>query len=269
MAYKGVRVRYILAGTAVVSAAVGSAVTYVATSKTLEKKYADISETEIEQVKDKYKRLYMEDEYSDPKKMAEKYTDKEIEIETAVGVIDPEEIKKAAKAALVDYTQFSRVTTVTEEEAEVLDEITDQDHPPAADQTASIFDNPPEWNQVIEESKRAVNPLQPHVISQTEYFGHETGYEQVRVTYFTEDNTLADEKNQPIPEHEIIGDDNLQRFGHGSRDPHIVHVRNHEAEMEFEIVKVEGSFAEMVYGFPPEAGELKHSIRKFRPGRDE
>lgn len=281
MAYKGIRVRYILAGASVASAAAGAGVSYVLTERALRKKYHDKAEAEIAEMREHYKQVFMEDEYSSPILMAEKYKDSEVDIvveedgtlmtktviESTPGIDNEvlDRLQAHASRAMTNYGDFSKIS----EDEDIVPE-----GEPAGDQdqVSNIFMNPPNWDQEVEESKRAVNPLAPYVISQEEFFQNEPGFEQMRLTYFTDDDVLSDEKDQPIESLDAIGEENLQRFGHGSRDDNIVHVRNENMEADFEIVRTEGSFAEMVYGFKPTSNELKHSrqrVGKFREDRAE
>jgi hypothetical protein len=67
----------------------------------------------------------------------------------------------------------------------------------------------------------------------------------------------------PIPDvNATVGDGNLDRFGHRSKDPRVVYIRNEKLGIEYEVCKSDGSYAEEVGGF------IKHDnrpkIRKFR-----
>lgn len=278
MAYKGVRVRYILAGTALVSAAAGAGVSYLVTDRIVKRKYEEIAAAEIATMKDHYEQVWMEGDYSSPIKLAAKIEDDPEDGDVVEEPLEPElkephedpelqaafeRLKAHSEEKMVDYGAVTRVEEDIEPEGE-----------PAADQTGttkSIWEYPG-WDQQAEESMRSKNPLAPYVISQDEYFENTPGFEQTTLTYHAKDDTLADEKSQPIEDHTAVGDDNLNRFGHGSRDPKIVHVRNESLSLDFEIVRSEGSFAEDVFGFTPTDGEIKHGQRrvgKFREARAE
>jgi hypothetical protein len=67
---------------------------------------------------------------------------------------------------------------------------------------------------------------------------------------------------------EIVGQ-NL-RFGHGSKDPNVVYIRNPRLEMEMEILRDPSSYEKEVLGETIEkraqTADLKHSHqRRFRP----
>jgi len=94
------------------------------------------------------------------------------------------------------------------------------------------------------------SPDQPYVISHDEFLEANPEYTQVTVVYYAGDNTLADEREQPVEDlNYTVGANNLLRFGHGSRDSNVVYVRNEKLEMDFEIQRSLGSFATEVMGY--------------------
>jgi hypothetical protein len=113
------------------------------------------------------------------------------------------------------------------------------------------------WDADAEEAKR--DPSMPYVISYDEFFENQVEYEQTQLTYFAEDGVLADTTDKPVDE-SLVNPDNLEKFGHGSRDPNIVYVRNEARELDFEISYAEGKYADQVMGF------IQHDDgpRKFR-----
>lgn len=108
----------------------------------------------------------------------------------------------------------------------------------------------------------------PYVISISEFQNDEEDYEKITVRYFEEDDTLvAEMRTDPMPI-ESVGSANLLRFGDGSQDENIVYVRNEVLEMDFEVIKDEGSYVEQVLGRPEWTGEdtrnRKPRIKKMR-----
>lgn len=110
------------------------------------------------------------------------------------------------------------------------------------------------------------NPDEPYVITHDEFMENENDWSQNTLTYYNGDDILADEREMPIPDiEELIGSENLARFGHGSNDRNVVYVRNEKIQTDFEIVLNQGKFGEIVSG-------LKHSappLRRARWGDDE
>lgn len=131
-------------------------------------------------------------------------------------------------------------------------------------ETAEVVDMTDEWDYVVELQGRSEDV--PYVIHRDEYFGEETPYEQITLTYYEGDDVLADSHDTPVDDQDaMVGLGNLSRFGHGSGDPNVVYIRNHELELEIEIVHDDGKFAEKVHGFSDD--ELQHSARRRRRQR--
>lgn len=107
-----------------------------------------------------------------------------------------------------------------------------------------------EWDYHAERRKRS--PDAPYVIHVDEKDEFDT-YQHVTLTYYTEDDVLCDDRDVAIdPERDrerLVGEKNLDRFGHGSNDPSIVYIRNDELEIMYEVVRSPNSYAEEVHGF--------------------
>jgi hypothetical protein len=89
----------------------------------------------------------------------------------------------------------------------------------------------------------------PHVIDQETFINNESGWEQSTLTWYVVDEVLADDSDKIVDDVEgIVGRSNLDRFGEGSSDNNIVHVRNPRLNLEFEIVRHNGSYRELVLG---------------------
>jgi hypothetical protein len=94
-----------------------------------------------------------------------------------------------------------------------------------------------------------VTPDKPYVITQEEFMQNEPGYEQSTLTYYEKCGSLADERDDIIDTAEdVVGLQNMQRFGEGSSDKNTIHIRNQVLRMDFEVIHSERSFAEDVLG---------------------
>ena len=123
----------------------------------------------------------------------------------------------------------------------------------------------------LEEEKKHRSSKKPYVITHDEYFQAELEYENISLTYYEEDDTLVNENDTPISDVDVhIGDESIVRFGHGSKDPNIVYVRNDRLQTDFEVVRSTGSYLVEVLGLTKEEpNSLKHSDnrrREFRRG---
>lgn len=126
-----------------------------------------------------------------------------------------------------------------------------------------------EWNDHEERKKRA--PDRPYVIHVDER--HELqGYSDESLTYYVADDVLCNERDEvvdPADRDRLVGEANLDRFGHGSGDPEIVFVRNDNLEIMYEIVRSPNSFAEEVHGITHSGWDSGNLERMRRRERDE
>ncbi|WNM72441.1 hypothetical protein SEA_MOSSY_62 [Gordonia phage Mossy] len=92
----------------------------------------------------------------------------------------------------------------------------------------------------------------PYVISASEFMDNDTEYGQNTLSYYEGDNVLTDEQDAPISNVDgIVGMRSLQRFGDSSGDMNIVYVRNDNMQIDFEIARSPGTYAEEVLGVAP------------------
>lgn len=127
----------------------------------------------------------------------------------------------------------------------------------------------PAWDGHAERRRRT--PDHPYVIHHDEK-DEMDGYSDVSFTYYSADDVLCNEKDEvvdPAERDNLVGEANLDRFGHGSGSPEIVFIRNDNLEMVFEIVKSPNSFAEEVHGFTHEGWDRGNVERMRRRERDE
>lgn len=117
------------------------------------------------------------------------------------------------------------------------------------------------WDEQKERRNRS--PLTPYVIHRDERDEHDV-YDSVTFTYYETDDVLCNERDEVIagPERDtLIGEANLEKFGHGSGDASVVYIRNDKLEMDLEVVRSPNSYAEEVHGFDPPP-EIRHAHRR-------
>lgn len=82
-----------------------------------------------------------------------------------------------------------------------------------------------------------------YIMSEEEYTTtmQDQGYENMILEYNPEDGTLVDEYDELILD--IVGTvgDALNHIGYNSGDPNIVYVRNHQHQMDYEVIRVSKS----------------------------
>jgi len=90
----------------------------------------------------------------------------------------------------------------------------------------------------------------PYVISLERFLQERNDFDKVRVYYYAVDDTLVYDNEDIIDDTDLlIGTDYLDWFGDASEDPYVVYVRNERIEIDFEVVRIEKSYAETVLGF--------------------
>lgn len=250
--------RQLVVLTGLMSALGGAALGVAASMKFFKLKYEQIAQDEIEEAKRFYNML--EQKPASPLDMVEQYEPTPGENVLAEPTEQETELMKGAVRAMHDYTGHHAPSTV----AEPRDEVVQVTETPAGvhvevNVDKNVFEPDTEytgWN--IERELASRTPDQPYVISKQEFLEGALDYQQPTITWFDGDEVLVDEQSVPTDVAETIGVYNLERFGHGSGDNNIVYVRNEKLELDFEVLRSDGKFAQQVYGF------IEHS---HRPGK--
>lgn len=237
-----------LIAASVASAGAGAGVTYLVLNKKLETKYAELSEREIKEAKEYYSKVYKSKSLDELSEMASAIPDEELE-----------ERKRLEKI----HEQFVEGTreVIREEEYISTDGEAEED---IADTT--LLEDGNEFDYEAEVAKRTKDA--PYVITEDEFYNCEEGYTQDHLTYFEADDVLVDKTDQPVDDVEgIVGDDNLARFGDGSRDKNVVYIRNDRLELDMEVSRSTGSYTEEVLGFIQHS-DYRPKVMKFRGDRE-
>ena len=258
------------------SAVAGTAVGYFVAKKRLELRYEELSKREIAEAKQFYSVLNKRDDFETPASAVESLGLTEA-AEALMKYQGKDKISKArslendpvyiAGKALKYGDKIEDGDTVSVEVHEAMRVETDST---LVEVTRNVFTDsqPADDNFDYDEEVKSRTPDAPYVITHDEYMEAEPEYNQVILTYYIGDDVLTDDKDQPIDETDAtVGDDNLLRFGHGSKDNKIVYVRNDRLDLDFEILQSHGSYVEEVLGFI-EHSDHRSKIRRFR-GDDE
>lgn len=202
----------------------GAAVTYVLSKRSFHEEL----EREIQDVKDNYRILRKED-YESPTDYLEKNRPDSVE-DKILAEVEVNQIVAYAKAseelkeAVVNYNAFSR------------DEVPDKELLPE------------DANEVLYQNLLATRTDDaPFLISVNEYFDEMREYQKLSITYFEGDNIVCYEDDSVMLDPEqSFGLINLSRFGVKSDSEHIVYVRNPRISVDYEIVRDDGKYADMV-----------------------
>jgi hypothetical protein len=263
-------------GAFLVGTGVGGGVAFLLTRRKLETKYAKISDNEIAEMREHYQAKVRAAEATAAKRPME-------EIVKEQGYAAPEPDISARPPMAVQPP----AAVVEEEGAKATDPPKAIPKPPVpvdrpAPEVRNIFrdrqkaeeaaaEQMPEWD--YHEELRHRSPETPYVIHYDER--EEMDYQVVTLTYYEQDDVVCDERDTVIDENErekLLGEKNLNRFGHGSNDPSVVYIRNDQLEIVYEVVKSPNSYAEEVHGFTHEGyyrGNLERMRARERHAREE
>lgn len=204
----------------------GAAAGWYITDRKLRKKYEQIAEEEISEMREHFRARLVARETPKP---------------------DVEDLGKMTEK--LGYDKPSQPWPASDPPVPEVDEEVDGEV-----ETQNVFETYA-WDIEAEKAKR--NEDDPYVIHVDER--NEDEYTQTTMTYYEGDDVLTDSSDRVVHEVDsIVGIENMDRFGHGSNDPNIVYVRNEKLAVDIEVVKSEGTYEEEVMG-------LKHSESHEHP----
>jgi len=237
----------------------GAALGSLVTMKVLQEKYAQIAQEEIDSVKEVFRRRADEEVETDISEMTEEEYDalcsemraknnseicgamvegtkKGISDEEPVGLKHPSvNFVKESLGDIANRVKYDQIIKKKIEEPDPAEEVPEEDTEMSA-----------QHKNIFERSETA-----PYVIPFDE-FGEFSNRDELTIFYYAEDDTLADEQEEVIPNvSEVIGDEALTSFGDRSNDPDIVYVRNERLAIDYEVIRYHKSYQETVLGIAP------------------
>lgn len=238
-----------LSGAFLFGAGVGGAAGYFLAKRQLEMKYRQIADDEIEEMRQHYyAKAVAAEEKGDLEKIVKErgYAPETDDTKPPMAVTPP--------AAVAERAEEAREAEAETPEPEVRNVF--------AEHGDNVVTPDEDWDWHKERRNRS--PNRPYVIHLDEREEYDT-YDGVTWTYYEEDDVLCNELDEVIDKDDrerIVGEANLNKFGHGSGDPTVVYVRNDKLEMVIEICQSPNSYAEEVHGFAPPEPEIRHSDRR-------
>ncbi len=196
----------------------------------LKEKYEALSNEEIENIKDYYQK--------EMEKIDDAY---EEELDNLINTMNrdiDEHQKREEKKTYVDYVKKYSPDEI------VKDKYYDMPYPDDIDEDYHEDDGPPE-----DPPENDLQYEEPFVISREEFDEGYPHFDKITITYYAEDDVLADEQDEIISDIEaVVGYDSLSRFGDMSDDDCVVYVRNGRLGADYEIVLTQESYSESVLG---------------------
>lgn len=243
-----------LSGTVTISLGIGAIAGYFFAKKQLETEYVGIAQQEIAEAKMFYSALHKTGKYATPEStIKNRVNDKTVR--------EAGETVEAVRAvrALRNYQGVSKTDSSESKEKTNYNK-------PNEDRNLIISEDG--FDYAEEEKLRS--PHAPYVISKEEFGENEDSYEQVTITYFVGDDVVMDEKEEVIEnQDEVVGEDNLLRFGDGSGNPHIVYIRNEKLTLDFEVIKDMNKYSEKILGFMEHSDPPRRRKNRSKLGDDD
>jgi hypothetical protein len=218
-------------------AVVGGVVTAVVLDRQLRLKYNKIADDEIEHMKDFYREK--EAELLDEQKRIANQPKPDLE-----EIVKELGYKVETQHSPAEVKAISDAVEAEEEETE----------------EENAFVDLPGWNYDQQVAGRTAD--KPFIMHFEEYQQSECSH-QITITYFEGDDVLIDETDEVISKKdEVVGMENLAKFGFGSGDRNVVYVRNPTLDIEYEILRHQGHYAKEILGLEEE--HLEHSAMPRR-----
>jgi len=263
-------------------AAVGTGVTFLVVNKRAQRKWEAIANEEIQNVKDTYKLLRKEPPYDNPVTAVKAYIDRVNELQYLSENAEEAAVMAANEAAEEAIDEAEEAVEELKETIDIVEEghvdefiVTDEEAEAAQSPVVrNIFDEIRRRSAEIEsthspeefDALKARDASGPFKISTEEFMDDENGFSKITITYFDGDDTLVDEREAVIPDIDgTVGRDNLHRFGEDSDSKDTVFVRNEKLRTDFEVVREEGTYTQMVLGLR----DFKDDRPKIKKMRDD
>jgi hypothetical protein len=230
----------VLASVAVVSASIGATIAVVVTRRILKTKYERLITEEVREARAYYSKRFKTGEFADPTVLAEGIEDEAVSDE-----LNPETamIKDAVKIMETqEYVSYDKKAPKSEPTEQVI-------HADVSVQQNifKIHSDDSEFDLDAELDKKSAG--KPYIIEVEEFLENDAENTQVTLTWYEGDGVMVDDRDQAVRNHVgAIGEENL-KFGYGSKDPNTVYIRNDRFKADYEIIRSEQKYAEVVHGF--------------------
>lgn len=231
------KVQFGLIGAAVGTAA-GALVAFNVAYRKAEKKFSEIADLEIEEMQKHYRAKT-----------------RALEAEAAKAPLADLVAEKGYVSPEIDTTEPPPMAVAPPRS--VVEAAEEEEDEPVIRNVFEEVQSDHEWNWKKEHQSR--RPNVPYVVHYDEKDEVADEYESVTLTYYEGDDVLCDDRDNildPADRDDLVGDKNMERFGHGSNDINVVYIRNDRLEILYEVVKSPNHYAEEVQGF--DRGDISH-----------
>lgn len=154
--------------------------------------------------------------------------------------------KNEPKEEPTDYTKFAPMGL----EKEPIEEV-----------AKKLLPVPP--SEIVSDREPPKKVSDPEVISLEEYSEGKRSNHCLDWTYYSDDDTMADENEDPVPNpQDFLGDDFRENFGVMSEDPDCVYIRNYHNGTDYEVIRLKKKYSVTIAGEPEEVKKPTRSAAK-------
>lgn len=148
---------------------------------------------------------------------------------------------------LLDDFEENKMPTDQPEEPRVIELEDPMEEPTSWD----AFEHHMNWDWEAELADREGKDV--YVVHETEFIEDPIEIDCDTLTWYAKDEVLVDIHDRPVYNPTgTLGADFTKRFGHGTNQADTVYIRNIKLKAQYEVIKDEGSFAEIVLGADPD-----------------
>lgn len=182
--------------------------------------------------------------------------------------IDEEVKQEYREQARKLYSGFSSITSENNlDNVSSFQNYMDDDDFEIIEHKTIVVDKDGEEVEMVNTTEGFVEVVEPYIISEEDYMDPNvfTEFNKNTLIYYEDDDTLATDRDEVVTEVEkLIGSSALTNFGNMSGNKDTVFVRNVKLSSDFEIVREQGSYKEVVLGLPEEDVEYEKAKRFFK-----
>lgn len=221
-----------------IGAAAASFITWRLVDKKLHQKYSEEAEEEIDQMREHFRsRLVVKEEKPDLIELSRK--------SAGLGYSTKDPLPAGGPGAPVTKPEEPVKLNVFEEQRELGWNHFDYEHEIAFRKTL-----PAGYPYLIHEDERHDEDAKD--------------YAETTLTWYAGDDILCDDDDRALPNvDELIGMENLSRFGNGTDSPEVMFIRNDRLEVIMEVNRSPNSYTEEVHGLSHSEDEPRRRRPKF------
>ena len=235
-----------IAGT-LIGAAAGSVAGYFYAERKLTSKFDAILDQEVADIKEHYKKLYKVDEYSSPQEVLRRVPGATLDAVTKADTTVHEGPGEDVLERVVKGLRYGPPDVPVREPGRLLPKVEED-----------------EDDEELTTEEVAQNQRGPHLISVREFSEGKPGYSHVTLTYYEGDGSVVEEDEALVDDVDtLIGPDALEMFGRRSGDRNTVFIRNPRLNIDYEVVRENGSYGELTHMWEPTSRDRETRVHRM------